>query len=439
MDFKTSKKYYNLCNPYEPLEPDDERNVNLDAFGEDKGVLVRGFNWADKLEREITLADQPVFKLFTGHRGSGKTTELKRLAEQLSNQDGPNLFPVLIDAEDVIDLNSPIDVTDIISAVVYSTERAIVEKEGGSVDKAMNKGYMRRLWDWLCNTDIEIGKGNFTIPAAGKLIVELKNRPNLRQRIHDTVANHFSEFISEAKDELKMLNSRVQQKFGQTGIVIVFDSLEKLRGLKSNWHQVLESAEQVFVGNKDHIRLPVHVLYTVPVAITTRSIEIVDFLPMIKLRERNDELYEPGIQAARELIRQRVPDNILKELLGSKMEERIHQLILQSGGYPREIIQMLQQAIVSTEHPLSEKGFEHIIKYIAGRYRMVVPEEAFSWLAKVAVSKFLTIDDMYRQIVDQMLLNHIVLSYLDDEPWFALHPSVYRIPGVQKAIHDCHA
>ncbi len=435
MDFKTRKKYYNLCNPYDYLEPEDERNVDLDSFGEEDGPRVRGVNWVDNLVEEIALSDKPTFKLFTGLPGSGKTTELKRLTKRLSNPDEADLFPVFINAENVLDLASPIDVTDIIAAIVYSTERAIIEKENSS-ENALEEGYLKRFWNWLKNTEVEFGKGEFSIPSTGKLIFEMKSRPTLRQRIRDIVASNFLEFITNAKQELEKFNYHMITNNKQGGIVVIFDSLEKLRGITSNWHGVLESAEQVFSGGAPYVRLPVHVLYTVPPSLTTR-ITGVDFLPMIKVCDKNSRPYELGIEAVRELIRRRIPDDIMIEIFGTGPEDRINRIILQSGGYPREVIQMLQMSIAQKKHPLSDSAFEHIIANITNQYLMVVPGEAFDWLASIAKSKILTIeDDDHRRVADLMLANHAILRYLNDDLWFELHPALYQIPGVKKAIND---
>ncbi len=241
MDFKTKKKYFNRCAPYEPLDPDDERNVDLDALGDDTGDYVRGINWADKLVSEIALSDQPVFKLFTGHPGSGKTTELRRLAKRLSDPEGGNFLPVFINAEDVIDLVNPIEVTDMISAIVFSAEKAVLENEGGVPETSLNDGYLKRFWDWLRNTDATLKQIEFDVPSVGTLIYEMKTRPALRKRIRETAALHFSTFIRDAKNELEMRNRQVKNVLNRDGMVIIFDSIEKLRGLTSNWHEVLAS------------------------------------------------------------------------------------------------------------------------------------------------------------------------------------------------------
>ncbi len=174
MDFATRKKYYNLCDPNEPLDPGDARNVDIDEYG---NARVRGINWVDKLASRIELSDKPVFELFTGLNGSGKSTELKRLAARLTDPKGAHLFPVLIDANEVLDLTNTIDIPEIIAAVLQCTEAVVLKEEGKDPEKAMEEGYLPRLWNWLSHTDVELGKGEFSIPGGPKLVAEMKTRP----------------------------------------------------------------------------------------------------------------------------------------------------------------------------------------------------------------------------------------------------------------------
>ncbi len=88
MDRARRKQLYNACKPEESLAPDDPRNVQLDAFGE-PGTRPRGVIWAERLASAIELSDGPVFMLFTGLPGSGKTTELRRLMSLLEREHGP--------------------------------------------------------------------------------------------------------------------------------------------------------------------------------------------------------------------------------------------------------------------------------------------------------------------------------------------------------------
>lgn len=326
------------------------------------------------------------------------------------------------------------DVTDIITALMYHTEKAIILEADGDTDGVLDEGYLSRFWNWLKNADVSFDKAEYSVPSAGKLVMEMKTRPSFRQQIRKTVAAHFTRFINEAREELILLQDKVIEKLNKDGIVIIFDSLEHLRGITSNWDDVLKSSEQVFRGNAPYLKLPVHVIYTVPAALTNR-VKQVYFLPMIKVRHKDESPFEPGIEAALELIRRRIPGDILEKLFGPAPRDPMVRLVQCTGGYPREIVQMMQSVIAQTKHPVSSSALEHIISEIGSEYRGIVFEDAFEWLAKVAYTKYLTMqDEEHRPAADLMLQNHCVLRYLNDELWYELHPAVRRIPGVDRAI-----
>jgi hypothetical protein len=232
------------------------------------------------------------------------------------------------------------------------------------------------------------------------------------------------------------LLDRRARDLGFRGLVIIFDSLEKLRGISTNWKEVLDSAEEVFAANAPHLRLPVHVIYTVPAALVARArMAGVEFMPMIKLKDREGEPFESGLQAARELIRKRIPDDVLGELFGPDVEERVAKLIRWSGGYPREIVRLLRETFLLSKEPVPDEDLERILGEIRSSYRLMVSSDAFEWLARVAVERFLTLEnDDHRQVADRMLQNNAVLRYLNQESWFDLHPALYEIPGLQKEI-----
>jgi hypothetical protein len=431
LDFATRRYYYNRCKPFEPLSPDDERNVDVDNLTKIK--KVRGVNWVERLATRIELADEPVLELFSGLTGSGKSTELRRLAARLGSREGANLLPVLVDAEEVVDLANPIDIPDIIAAIVQAVDVAVLEAEGKSADQALGEGYLNRLWRWLTTTDVELQKAEYAIPGGPKLVAEMKSRPSLRARVRATIAAHLTTFLKEARDEIVLLNERARQR-GREGLVVIFDSLEKLRGITTNWSEVLGSAEKIFTGGAPYLRLPVHVLYTVPPALVSRFFTAVEFMPMIKLHDKLGNRFEEGYDAAREIVRRRVPDAALKEVLGPKTDERVSRLVEMSGGYPREIVRLLQGVISLPETPLSDDDVERVFNEVRDGYRKAVPADTFEWLARVAVDHYLTIQsDAHRQAADLMLTMNAVMRYLNDNDWFDLHPAVDQIPGVQQA------
>jgi hypothetical protein len=129
----------------------------------------------------------------------------------------------------------------------------------------------------------------------------------------------------------------------------------------------------------------------------------------------------------------------LNEIFGDKSEARIERLIDWSGGYPREIVRLLQRYLGTPmeKWPLSDGDFERVLNQIADDYRKIVGTGTYEWLARVAVQQYLVLEgDADREIADRLLQNNAILRYLNDRDWFDIHPAVRQIPGVSEQIQQ---
>ncbi|WP_433936275.1 hypothetical protein AB3662_16415 [Sorangium cellulosum] len=436
MEFERLQELYNRCNPDEPLSPGDDRNVDIDHRG------VRGAHWTNKLARQIELSRTPVCQLFTGLRGTGKSTEIQRLAARLSDPKRRNLLTVLIDADDVLDLTVEIDISDVLALVLLHTERAVLAAEGGHAADALVDGPLRRLWAWLSRTDVEIGNASAGIDAGAKvgIVLNLKTNPTVRQRVREIVAKHLATFVRFVHDELRELEERAR-KLGRSGIVILFDSLEKLRGTSLTWKPVLESAERIFSSGAPYLQLPVHVLYTIPPALARRMVEPVSFLPMIKVRDMDGNLHPEGVAVIAELVKKRIDDDALREIFGeSALRDRIRAIALWSGGYPREIVRLLQTLLELEAFPVDGKTLERELYRAGNAYRSIVYDSgAIPWLATVNRTKrLITSNDQEREAADHLLQNNVILRYLNDDEWVDLHPSVAGMQELAGPVPDAN-
>ena len=113
-DNRFLKAFYNAVSP-RPLEPDDPCYVSLydEALTDADPVqqLALAVEWATESVR-----------LFSGYRGTGKSTELRRLKRRLE-ESGHLVF--LCDMEDYLNLSTPVDVSDFLMAVAGSLDDAI--------------------------------------------------------------------------------------------------------------------------------------------------------------------------------------------------------------------------------------------------------------------------------------------------------------------------
>lgn len=403
-------------------------------------------NWVDELATSIELSNDPVCEFFTGLPGSGKSTELLRLAKRLREQ--AKLLPVVINAEQKLDLASPVEVADLLVTTLLRVDEDVLGAEGKSAKDALKESRLDRFWHWLKNTNVELrplevsasGKVGLNdkneISASAKAAIDLKTDPSIRNQIRDRVTKDPITFMKAVREDLASLENRVKKKKKFAGIVVLFDSLEKLNGLSGdNWGEVLGSAERVFGPQASFLRLPMHVIYTIPPVLVLRMKLNVHYMPMIKLHDKETRKpFEAGYEAAMDIIRRRVPDEILNEVFGATNKDgRLRRMVEWSGGYPREIVRLLQKYVARSN--LDEATFKRILSMTGDEYEQTIPENAYPWLARVAVEKKLVIpDDSHREIADRMLMNNVVLRYQNDHQWFDLHPAIRRLSGIEAEI-----
>ncbi len=433
MDIATIKRLYNACDPLEALLPDDTRNVDLDAevFGRPRGEA-----WVERLARDFELSDKPVTKLFTGLPGAGKSTELRRLLRRLESDGGAHLLTVMLDAEERLDLSSSIDVPEVVAGMIDGVERRVLEVEGIDPDHTNGGRLIDRLWDWIRSLDPQLEKMELGLRGS-KLVLSLRTNPIFRQQVRRIVTGQLTAFRNQAKEYLADLSARSHNQ-GYSGIVVCLDSLEKLRGMSTNWDEVITSAERLFhSGAEDLGALGVHAIYTVPITLMSRQSGI-ELMPAVKVQDRDGSDNSDGIQAMREIILRRIPESEDREALfgpARAQEKLIDQMILQSGGYLRDLVKQLRFAVAEQQHPVSSQRLARWFSEQTDAFRELVTRADFEWLARLSKEKWNTLaDTSQRETADRMLANSVVLRYDNERDWYDLHPAAKVIPGVQQAI-----
>ncbi len=113
---------YNTCHPDIPLEAGDPRCVDLTRW---RG----GLNLTSTLARRIQRSPAPLFhkQLVTGHRGCGKSTELKQLQARLREQ---RHFVVSFDVEEMLDPND-LQYLDVLLALARAVNEAMAVSDLG--------------------------------------------------------------------------------------------------------------------------------------------------------------------------------------------------------------------------------------------------------------------------------------------------------------------
>ena len=371
-------------------------------------------------------------QLFSGLRGTGKTTALVRTAEALRER-GHHV--ILVDAKRFHELSLPLDADGLLLllfAGLGSSERGV--------------SLAQRAWDkvrpLIAAVDPSGGKVELDLTFV-KFAATLKANRRLKHRLDLRAASD----QEEAKDVLHMLARMLAEDVLREdggGVALIIDSLEKLGGATPEAKRNnIAVAQAAFSETGNLLHLPgIHCIYTVPPILAVqgsvpaafegnaqmlRAVKVYD----LKTGKRQDE----GIDGLRALLERRID---VRALFGQG--ERLAEFIRMSGGHVQDLLRMAARAISrhrKTRQPLpvgDEPLRRTVGEFSAQRMPMELP--AAELLEKVRAEHRIkrVPPDLYPFLLT-LLHESAILAYPDDPEWYDAHPlaaaSLDASPGRQ--------
>jgi hypothetical protein len=274
-------RLYQACEPLESLHPDDPRWVDFDAVrGED--------NVVDSFARDIrrARADGANVKLFSGHRGVGKTSELFRLKALLEKGgDGrPGFVVVYCDVSDKLDVND-LDFPDLLVFVAAQLQQQLADMQLPGFTPATT--YLKRAWDdirSMLGAQVEFKEAELDT-GFGKLVMDLRNRPTSRALLRDAVEQHSTSLLIAVNDLLGSAKASAIQA-GHAGLVLIVDGLDKL--VRRELEHGGNTHDRLFIDRSEQLAaLAVHTVYTVPISLI--------YSPRIGQLEHHRRTQHPGV------------------------------------------------------------------------------------------------------------------------------------------------
>lgn len=349
----------NLLN--EPLSINDPRYVQT---GKGRDLSHNRF-------LKILKTNEYNYIVLYGHRGCGKSTELKGISEYLHKD---NLFFVV--HLDIIEFNY---YTDTLKSIIRSL---LVQLSDAGIND-----------DWLTNV---IGS---------------------REKI--VVASSFSEF-AVAFNTLLISVEDALRKSGKTGkLLFVVDGTDKLG----------DSDSKRFINNADKLRLinsnfifclPTSLIYhRLPQMFTQLA------LPMIKLNEKGEtKPFEDGYEVMREMIYKRAD----LKLFDSK--DTVDYIIKYSGGSPKELLKILHYTFLAAEEDIFDiKAASKAVNTLATEYRRFLERDDYKLLYNIDNG-----DDPNDENTRKLLNNLALLEY-DEDYWRQSHPVIRILDEYKRCAH----
>ena len=376
---------------------------------------------------------------FTGQRGTGKSTELRRLAQSLQAE---NTQIILFDSLEYITETEKITVESLLLLVTAGL--ATWADQNYKEDFLKASAWMR-FSQWL-QTEVEITG----VTAAG-LGAKLKEQ-------QATVAEKIQKLSSplEWTKQVQVLAGEivefVRARSRRERIVVIVDSLERLRGVSgADQDAMFNHVVTTFAGDFDRLRVPgASMVYATPpyLALLANVRNYVDYYALASVRVYckpiSDDAHTPqrhqprpeGLEKMRGLIERR-----FSEWAQVMDAQALDQLILASGGDLRHFMQRLVAGVVGQAQfaldrlPLGPQ--DAIIKRVIDENRgeterLTVRSEwpLLSYIAKYHKAIATDRGDSLRTLA-HLFDTRVVLNYRNGEEWFDIHPLLWRLIEAQ--------
>ena len=435
MSEKLLIQIYNAFDPKRPLEPDSRFYVSCHEVRGQENII-------NELGRKIVLSNEPTYQVYTGHRGAGKSTELRRLRQYLEKHQRKVIYFEATDDIDEVD----VQYTDIL----LSCTRHLLETLKAEADPGPLVNWLKSRWQSLKElalTEVEFDKLQLDgqIAQFAKLTATLRQVPSTRQKIREQVDIHSVSLIEALNDFIQ----EAQHNLPAQELVIIADNLDRI-GLvardngKTNY-------DEIFIDHGSQMcRLACNVIYTVPISLvySNRASQVRDnygdfhVLPMVMVQLPDGTVHPPGLDTMKELVQRRIEQFTEMALVPEVFEsdQVLESLCLVSGGHMRELMQLVQTALNWTDAlPIRRQAMLRAVAKGRDNYRSAVDEVDWPKLAEVAHTKRIPNEDDYREL----LFNRCVLEYrqvretTDDfrsVPWHDVHPLIRQLESFKQAV-----
>ncbi len=306
--------------------------------------------------------------LLAGHRGSGKSTELNRLAAD------PEVLAhykvVSFSVKDALELTD-VDHVDLLFTLVARTVEAL---SSGNAPFALSDKTVKALERWRSSVvermeqtikgssaDLSAGidaKG--LLGFFGKFGTRLRYEKTTRETTRQVIQPQIGEFLGNVKDFF--IDVRLALKTEGKQLLLLIEDLDKL--------PEIDRAETLFSDTGPYLASPpVRIVYTVPIAlhyskkfaqIAGRFGESV-FVPNVRLvsHEQGLSRWEPGFTTMEGFVRQRIEDGLVDA-------DALEEAIVLGGGLFQQMQRLMQKACTkAVGHKLARLGKSEILEAAA--------------------------------------------------------------------------
>jgi hypothetical protein len=418
---RTLDDVISVFDPRQPLQGEA-----LTAYYAERGQRVRQ-SIMTFLRNAYT---NPVKILFTGHRGSGKSTELNKLVVEL----GDRFFVVKVRTGEFVPASALTYVDVILIGAMelfrVATEEQwisrapaqIVEGVWGDIEKMINNAIFGKLPYRKPAPPAEVGiKVDATIIQGLALEFETryKNDANTRAQIRESMKDQLSEVINR----VNLLAGEIQHRYKRP-VLFVYEDTDKLDPGR---------AGDIFYEHPQTITdFNASVIYTFPIEMRhserygNLSRYFKDFrLPNLVLTKRDGEENESDRAIMEMALTRRMDSGLISKGAREK-------LILASGGIMRYLVDFVQDAALSAitrgASQIDEPDVENAISELRKDFEAMLGSDDYPFLTDRHSDKRLSSDEKMQYLLRMRAL----LEYENGGLWCDVHPVILPLLEARK-------
>jgi thymidylate kinase len=407
----------NVFNPQQPLE-----GAALEQY-----YVTRPNSELEPMRIYLERQREPVKVLFTGHRGSGKSTELNKLATLLRN----SFFVVHFSITRALNL-SDLTYTDLLLAIAMRlfSQATTGEAIGRRKRKVIGDVLLDDVYRWFtqeiviektfepkADASLVANVNLLLLKLEGKVSAEAVTRRQVRERVEHR--------LSDLLDKMNQVIAEITKNTGRRVLIIVED-IDKLD---------LARARDLFLNTAYALTAPkAHIIYSFPVALRYDN----DFSQI-----RTSFAHRFILPNVRVYHRDGTPDAVgqamLQQVVLSRMDAALIEppaldlAVTMSGGLLVTLVQLVQnaalRALSAGQATIDLVHIQGAVTEIRHDYQALLEPRHYITLRDYHQRKWLENEDAVREVLHNLSL----LEYANDERWCDVHPIVLPLLASEEA------
>lgn len=354
-----------------------------------------------------------------GMRGSGKTSELAKIAQKLNNKDC--FFCVTCNLDEGLDLND----MEYMDVLIFQLERLFEEVSKNGIE--LDNGIVASLYAWFGERVQEVNKvikkeGGFEVEVkaetpslfsflgiAAKLKANLAGSKENADKIRTTFKNNFTNFALKFNEFIEHVNIVLRRQGIAQEVLFIVDGLEKVATKDIRKKLVIDEANRIK-------QIKVNTIFTLPIELAFESqklnqasFQVIPF-PFVKIRERDGTFIETAIQRFEDFVYKRIDATLFDS------PQTVRKAIQHGGGSPRELLRVLEYANLFADEDANKITLEDLdkgIKKLAAQTSQYVSTKDLEKLKSLKAANEagapVTFDEEWQDLIEKLL----VLEYND--------------------------